>query len=84
MTKKIIKEKLLNLLNIDDISVFNISDDLLIWGKKEFDEESSFIWGEIIGKDSENYFSEILLAFTFDKKTDLDDLSQYILEETKK
>lgn len=84
MTKTIIKEYLLKLLNTNDISDFKINDNLLIWGKKEFDEESSFIWGEIIGKDSENYFSEILFAFTFDKKTDLDNLSQYILEKIKK
>jgi hypothetical protein len=81
MTKNDLITKLELLLDIDDVKDFDYDDDLVLWGKKEKDDEGNFIWGEIIAKDDEDFFSEVLFGFAYDKNTDLDKLSDYIIGE---
>ena len=83
MTKNDLITKLELLLDIEDIKQFSLEEenDIVLWGKKEQDDEGNFIWGEIIAKDDEGFFSEVLFGFAYDKKTDLDKLSDYIIKE---
>jgi hypothetical protein len=76
--------KLEQMFDIDDVKDYDLNDDFVLWGQKETDDEGQFIWGEIIAKNDDGDWSDVIFGFTYDKSDSLNDLSDYILNEIHK
>jgi hypothetical protein len=72
------------MFNIDDVKNYVLNDDYMLWGQKETDDDGQFIWGEIITKNNDGDWSEVMFGFAYDKSDILDDLADYILNDMNK
>jgi hypothetical protein len=76
--------KLEQMFDIDDVKDYDLNDDYILWGQKDTDVEGQFIWGEIIAKDDNGDYSDVMFGFAYDKDDSLYDLADYILNEIDK
>jgi hypothetical protein len=76
--------KLEQMFDIDDVKDYDLNDDFILWGLKDNDDDGQFIWGEIISKDDNGEYGDVMFGFTYDKNDSLYDLADYILNEIEK
>jgi len=76
--------KLEKMFDIDEVKNYDLNNDYILWGRKETDNEGQFIWGEIIAKDNNNEYSDVMFGFTYDKTDSLYGVANDILNEIDK
>jgi hypothetical protein len=76
--------KLEQMFDIDDVKDYELNDDFILWGEKLKDDDGEFIHGEIISKDDDDVWSDVMFGFAYDKKDNLNTLVDYILKEINK
>jgi len=84
INKKDLKEKLSKLLDLDsveEIADYDLDDDFILWGECLKDSEGTFIHGEIISRDDDGFWSDVMFGFAYTKKDDLNELSDYIIKQ---